>query len=549
MRKKKFFSMLLVVSILGSTTFLGSEKIFDPVLENATQITKKIFYDSFEEKKSKKYGSFSSFYLMGGDGEKDYVLSTCATGGYAIFEKESMELLEYSDIGRSPYKNRLKENYYLGLNNYYEGDGEKLKNINTGKSFPKEKISVLANKLKEKLKDDREDRKEELQKEQKKLKKFSKEKVASDPGPTGEDTIDANSYVVNARKYIPNYQFFVGNEQFGDNQNGTCSSVAAQLLLAYNNWANDGRIIPDEPKYANEKFFLEGRENYRDKPYSNEMMGTTSSDFKDDNEKSFYEVLKGYINPLDWADDEQEPANADEIEVGATMLDIYSGINQYLAEYAPEAKKNITMSCSLTDNHEWNNAREKLRKEIDEGRPSIGSIYVYHLKEDETYEVKGHAVVVYGTQNIIYKGQSLDGFIANFGWIDSAATHVWFNSSWLKGYLTFKTTHIHNNEILLDSYNHVFQCEECSASVIKNAHIPTNDFKLLSKDDEDFDNSHLNLCVCGYAIKQYHSFSYTPQNHQRKHDITCVCGYRNEQSHFYKSGSDFCWYCGARENY
>ena len=553
MRKRKILSIFLMISIIGSTAFLGAVKVVDPVLENATQITRKIFNESIENGEDKKHGYFYSSYLMGVDGKKDYILSTCATGGYAIFEKESMELLEYSDTEISPYTSGVKENYYLGPNNYYIGSGVKLQNINTGECVRKEKASVLAKELKEKLKYNREKRKKITDKNENSDSKtiptdFSKDVIDENPGPTGSELIDADSYKVKIRTYIPNYQFFMDNEYFGNNQNGTCVSVASQLLLSYNNWANDGRIIPEQTENPNEKFFLVGREHNRDKPYSVAMMGTTSSDLKFDDEISFYEILKSYINPLDWSDDENPPENAQDIEVGASMRDGYNGINAYLTKYAPEAKKHITMSYSLTDVVEWNNALEKLRDEINDGRPAIASIYVYDLKGNADYIKTGHAVVVYGMQTIEYEGQALDGFIANFGWIGGGYTHTWFNASWVTGYLTLRTTHMHDNITALNSQNHVFQCMDCSASVVKDRHVLTNQIKILSSNEADFEWYHQNICICGYATKQSHDLNYIQIFDAEKHGVTCECGYSYEEEHFYKSGN-MCWRCGATADF
>ncbi len=560
MKKKKLLSLLLMVSITGTTFFLNSGTIIDPVLENATLITRKIFYENLKEGEEVPHGYFSSSYLKGVDGQEDYILSQCATGGYAIFEKESMELIEYSDTDFSPYTDIESEGYYLGPSNYYFEKEGKIQNINTGKSFEKENLSYIANDLKERFEIDREKREELLQAEREELLQTEQgemiseyslqETVDQNPGPTGDRIIDADDYVVEMRNYIPNYQFFVENEGFGDNQNGTCVTVATQLLLSYNNWANDGRIITEQQIDGNEVFFLNGREQNRNIPYSPQMIGTTSSDFKFDDETSFYEILKGYINPLDWSDDENRPENADEIQVGATMSDAYNGINQYLTKYAPVAKTNITMDYSLTDIVQLNGAVTKLTNEINAGRPAIGSIYVYTLNEDGTYSKGGHAVLVYGTQTITFSGQNLNGFIAHFGWhhvlrdgsVVREFTNIWFNSSWVKGYLTFQTSHVHSDFTELDDTNHVFACGVCQASVIRNHHYSTDILQGLPHDDIDFHECHLSQCGCGYITKYPHLFQYSPSDTPGEHIKSCRCGYLVAESHFYKN-SELCWYC------
>lgn len=57
MKKKKILSLLLMISIIGSTTLLGGGVALDPVLENANKITRKLFYDSLEEGDDKTFGN------------------------------------------------------------------------------------------------------------------------------------------------------------------------------------------------------------------------------------------------------------------------------------------------------------------------------------------------------------------------------------------------------------------------------------------------------------------------------------------------------------
>ena len=95
MRKKKMVSMLLAFSVLASCVAFGSAVEIDETLTVATEITRKIFKANAKE--SDTIGYISSTYLQGMDGEEDYILSQCVTGGYAIYEAESMELIEYSD--------------------------------------------------------------------------------------------------------------------------------------------------------------------------------------------------------------------------------------------------------------------------------------------------------------------------------------------------------------------------------------------------------------------------------------------------------------------
>ena len=270
-----------------------------------------------------------SSYLKGADGENDYILTQCATGGYAIFEKDSMEIIEYSDKENSPYKNIIVEdNYYAGPFAYFTKKGEGLENIKTGEFIEKEKTIKIAKQLKNKISEDRNIRTE----------KFDKIKNSKDiidnsfslelksPGPTETRIIDADNYTVKSKKYISNYQYFLGNHGHGENFDGTCVSVAVQLLLGYNNWAKDGRLIPRITNNPQEKFWDSNwTESSRLQPYSDIMRSTNSSDEKYDNEISFYEKLKEYINPYARSADEKDKEKHS-LNNGATLSQASAGI-------------------------------------------------------------------------------------------------------------------------------------------------------------------------------------------------------------------------------
>ncbi len=558
----------MAISVVGSSFLFSSVEKVDPVLENATAIAKKLFYadevKKDEEKEEKKRETIVSSYLQGLDGEQDYIISESIAGGYAIFEKESMELIEYSAVGGSPFS-AIAGDYrgYAGPNAYFEKEGQQFKDIHTNKKLSKEKGLQVATKIKNKITTDRAERKEKLEQEKKELSKYGQtsDGKSQNPGPTGDLVVDADLYTVLSQVHIPDYQFFLGNNGHGYNKYGSCCSVAAQLLLAYNNWSKDGRLLDESNLPNDEVIFLPNRDSKDQEPYSKERIGTTSSHDLDDNIKSFYEVLMGYINPdITW-DEDDEPTNWKDKELGATLYETYNGIINYLSnrfsQYTiieeradmPSASDSNTVATTLQDKQihiSYSNSlasqisvKNKIIAEINNGRPVWVDIDTYE-NVGGTYTKEGHAVVVYGYQTIMYDGQSLDGFIAHFGWKSSTRpwelldidktvnnTHTWFNSAWIDGYITFTMGHTHTTTPHLNN-GHILKCD-CGITATTLEHSYGGCKPLFN--ESIFDKHHIYhqyVCSCGYMKKEEHDYSTYIDYDNREHIVRCSTGCNTE---------------------
>ena len=87
---KKFRNLIysiIMVGVLMSTIILLSFSQADKVLLNAEEITKKLLEVGLAE--DEELGYISTSYVKGLDGNEDYILAVCETGGYAIYEKET----------------------------------------------------------------------------------------------------------------------------------------------------------------------------------------------------------------------------------------------------------------------------------------------------------------------------------------------------------------------------------------------------------------------------------------------------------------------------
>ena len=161
--KRKVLSMLLTVAVLGTSFVMSSTEKLDETLEQAEEFAQTLFETELgkeeqeskelleilgEEEKDTKGGYIHASYLQGLDGEEDYILVQRENGGYAIFEKESMEVIEYSNLSSAPYQGLLVDRYYAGPANYYEKKDGKIKNVHTGETFKEEKLSEIAKNIK-----------------------------------------------------------------------------------------------------------------------------------------------------------------------------------------------------------------------------------------------------------------------------------------------------------------------------------------------------------------------------------------------------------------
>ena len=175
-------------------------------------------FDTFENLTYQMFGDVeidSCEYLRSMDNSLKYVYVDFEEEGYVIYDKNTMEMLEYSPAGDGPYNDVMGNKYYDGPMNYYVAEEDGFLN-------PINNLDIDA-------------------------------KTSNSPNGAPEiDTSLPNQAVppaTNSEGYIPNAQYFINNPTYGFNEHGTCGSVAAQLLLEYNNYFVDRNLIT--PEYLN----------------------------------------------------------------------------------------------------------------------------------------------------------------------------------------------------------------------------------------------------------------------------------------------------------
>ena len=341
--------------------------------------------------------------------------------------------------------------------------------------------------------------------------------------PTSEEAEKKPAYnydaVSGTLKYIPNYQFFLWNEDFGENADGTCSSVATQLLLSYHNWASDGRLIPENYELeAPFEFFKGDRQgDVRAVPYDNLMTATTSNDSKTDTITTFYEVIKGYINPYARTPEEVEAEEPEDgRNNGARAWDVYDGIEEYLSDYA-DSSVEVDMSVGLFDVGDY--IVSTIKDEIDAGRPVWTSMYHYSYDKNNNLEEEPHAVVTYGYQTIDFGDEIVDGLIAHFGWKKKSNieyTNIWFNCDWAYDFLIFEVNHTHNYSTFIMGDGtpkaHINYCSDCGVTQPTGEHTFTgNKTPLGHENHRQYYTHHSISCSCGYKDIDEHTPDGTPQ--------------------------------------
>ena len=377
-------------------------------------------------------------YLYNLDDSADYVYIEFEDEGYAVYAKDTMELLEYSLQGKSPYKSSNSKKYYAGPTNYLEKNMNQFIDINSG-----EKLNIKENDFKNISKKLREyiNKINQTEYNIRVSDSFNKKNIVQDSNLSIKSTDNKKDDKLIAASttsgyLIPNYMYFITRptigenyegEVYGNGNTGTCGPVAAQLILGYHNYYSDRRIIEDR--------FLNGYDdktgtvtvpsrnpNYCYDPMlmSSFTLGTRS---EDTGENSFYnEIISMIMKPN---------------TKGCSISELKNGIEKYLkkinlaSEYSVNYKDNTLSLTAISSSY--------IKSELDAGRPII-------INLSEILGASFHYVVGYGYQNYTYpdSGDTYEGYVVHYGWPDAGQNCVWVNSAWCSGYVSLKINHTHN---------------------------------------------------------------------------------------------------------
>ncbi len=460
------FSMLFILILVNSNVnaFAYAKEDLNIDQTISEKIENQVSIKSIFEKNTIK--TYELIYNL--DDSADYFYVEFEKGGYAVFATKTMEMMEYSLQGRIPYTTSNSKKYYAGPSNYLQKSNDKFIDVSTGTQLD---ISTLeakeyAEKTREALIEAKMDKfniKENTMTDFENIMSnddfinSSKSSIHSVPDIEDEKNLiqadDTGVFIQNAN-YFKIFLTIGANSDggiYGNGNSGTCGAVAAQLLLGYNNYFNDRRIIPD--KYlngynddTNSVSVPELNPNYCADPMTlNMWTGGTRSEATGEN--SFYSKIISCI---------MKPNT-----IGASNKEIKNGIDKYLKENIPTSDYEIDYEQKGWLFGYSPISSSKIRSEIDAGRPILISM-------SKDLGGKDHAVVGYGYQDYTYSnnGGTYSGYVVHYGRKeDLSKVSVWINESWCNGYVSLKMNHIHDDYIYVKKIDNTgrieYRCTSC----------------------------------------------------------------------------------------
>ena len=387
----------------------------------------------------------SQEFLFNLDESPDFIYVDFTNSGYAVFAADSLEVLEFAAQGSLPYQNTRGRRYYNGPKGYYTKRNEQFVNEVTNESFvisasearaSSQAIRQTFSISKRELELEREENNGELIVRAAALSEKNKSPKEGTGFIKGTDVF----YEIS----IDNSDYFKTDPTHGENEHGTCGSVAAQLLLSYNNYYNDRRII--SPHYLNGGWHnatgnnnINDYDNYnfpfQDPNACGNPMYMTSQTTGSNN--TFYNDLINAIEP---------DLN------GSLNTDVIKGIKKILNV------KNVSYSTNSYNINEAN-----VRAQINAQRPVI-------IEMRKSLGADGnHYVVGYGYGDYKYPvghpnaGLECSGYIVHYGW-SSNRNNVWINTEWCRSYITMQINHTHtyvSTGTVLKGQEMILRCTTC----------------------------------------------------------------------------------------
>ena len=218
-------------------------------------------------------------------------------------------------------------------------------------------------------------------------------------------------------RFIPNANYFLLNPQHKDNDQsdnsmGTCTTVAAQMVMGYHNYYSDRRLIPQ--KSGNRQFLSDDYGDIKNHPiFSREMVkgqGCSSIGTQD----GFYRELFDRTPFADWF-------------FGQGVNLVTWGVNNFLDEFlSAEVRKTVNFVCEFF-------SYKAACSEIDNGRPII--LGMSGVNTDMSF----HVVPAYGYAKL----DGEDGFFVHCGWGEDVVLG-WYPANLFGFQMRMSVNHQHN---------------------------------------------------------------------------------------------------------
>ena len=454
----------VIIMLVAAAGYMSSQPnfIYAAEIQNDTKIS---VDNIFADKDVEDVG-----YLYNYDGSIDFVyVDFSDASGYVIFAEETMEILEYCTSGNFPYNQSVVSKYYGGPNAYFERNGNTLINVLTGDALEFNTMPLIqeAEKIRDYLSIKGKSTSENFElltncsdilTDIEQLNYRSQINTQSlDYPPLNEDEFISPT---SAATYIENSEYFLTegeSPRHGLNSEGTCTTVAIQLLLSYNNYYNDRRIIPDEYLFGNATINPERNPNYCADPNSIDSYILGSN-------QAFHDMLVEDYNITGFFD-----ASA-------------QGLQDYLNDRNIDGDVTYTYTASGSLN------QSVVLAELNAGRPIVlettsrlnGTPY-------GTQREINHAVIAYGYQSFAaYEGTGnstvYDGYIVNFGWDYNGTDNynqIWTNANWFNNAISLQLNHVHDyssTNQTIEGVGVIMKCDSCGHRItsLQNKNVITD---------------------------------------------------------------------------
>ncbi|MCL2139598.1 MAG: leucine-rich repeat domain-containing protein [Treponema sp.] len=471
MKNLKFTGLGIAVCLLACQPDVEMSHVLPKVMVTASE-NDAGFYDV--DKASREiFGNLkikSREYLYNLDDSPDFIYVDFEDYGYAVFLRETLEMLEYAPWGSLPYPVTRERRYYGGPKNYLNKDGDVFTNVVTNEtalvsgmeasSYSQEVREIFLNKTTERIGINNESM--PVYDEPPDVAALSGLSATDNYLPTAmlprmipppfdpNDIIEAGLPGTSGTTYITNAGYFLTSPRHGHNQTGKCVAVSIQLLFSYNNYYIDRRIIANKHLNGSNTTTEERNKNpnFCDDPMfmTRETLGSRGEleDGSDDPDSFYAYVI------------------SNSIYAGVSFED---GINNMINERNQQIQGTIDFTFLAANRIPGVTFDQDIINEINQGRPLRIGVNLGALG--------GHSVVGYGYQYYTYpighanEGEIYFGYITHFGWsTESYPMHflyVWVNSSWCHQYVGLKFNHTHNHNIvtgnIINGQNIELQCE------------------------------------------------------------------------------------------
>ena len=352
------------------------------------------------------------------DGSADYVYVELAEGGYAVFAKGSNELLEYSPHG-SVLEDFSGQVIYGGPGNYYSNSNNVYTNILSNDTLVMEKQEVIKASQSTRNLFSVDSKSANNNKYSSEI--FNENMIDDEISLYSVPPYDDNNPIspTAGAKYVEHEEYFLADPTYGENNGESCTTIATQLMLSYNNYYKDRRLIPDEYLNGTKTTNPNYNPNYCTDPMLFNRMTLGSN-------QEFHDYL--FNNGLKFF-----------------PRDAKYKLNDYLKEQNLTENLDYFISCE----HTYPNvvSTDKVLSELNADRPVVLSTADTMNGTENIPSVRdiNHSVLAYGYQYLApySNGITYLGYVTHFGWW-SKYNQVWTNSAWFYTYMSLNITHTHN---------------------------------------------------------------------------------------------------------